>query len=144
MAMTSNATTSVHQRALATTGSDWAFLALRVGFTVAPILAGADKFLNLMTDWTQYVAPTITSTLGISAHQFMMIVGAIEIVAGLLVAFKPRIGGMVVAAWLAGIILNFVLNPNHYWDVALRDLGLLIGAFSLSMLASDAPRREAV
>jgi hypothetical protein len=121
-------------------GSALAFAALRIGFTVAPIVAGADKFLNLLTDWSKYVAPGITNTLGVSAQQFMMIVGAIEIVAGLLVAVKPRIGGTLVAAWLAGIILNFVIHPEHYWDVALRDLGLLIGAFSLAMLAGDAER----
>jgi uncharacterized membrane protein YphA (DoxX/SURF4 family) len=142
MAISSNATALEH-RSLATTNTDWAFLALRAGFTAAPILAGIDKFTNFMTDWSQYVAPGITSTLGVSAHQFMMAVGPIEIVAGLLVAVKPKIGGMVVAAWLFGIILNFAFSPKHYWDVALRDLGLMIGAASLSLLAADAEKRNA-
>jgi uncharacterized membrane protein YphA (DoxX/SURF4 family) len=122
---------------VATPGVSLAFTALRLGFTVAPILAGADKFLDLMTNWDKYLAPVIPRTLGVTAHTFMMVVGAIEIVAGLLVAWKPRIGGFVVAAWLAGIILNLVLNPDHYWDVALRDLGLLLGALSLGLIAGD-------
>jgi hypothetical protein len=142
MAFTSAANIGTNRQAVLSTGAEKAFWALRIGFTVAPILAGADKFMGLLTEWDRYVAPAITNTLGIGAHQFMMIVGAIEIVAGLLVAFKPRIGGMVVAAWLAGIILNFVIHPNHYWDIALRDLGLLIGAFALSMLAADASRNS--
>lgn len=133
------------QRA-ATPGVSMAFTALRLGFTVAPILAGADKFLGMMTNWDKYLAPIVPHTLGIAAHTFMMVVGAIEIVAGLLVAWKPRLGGFVVAAWLAGIILNLVLNPDHYWDVALRDLGLLLGALSLGLIASDLespnPRRS--
>ena len=118
-------------------GVSMAFAALRLGFTVAPILAGGDKFLGLMTNWDKYLAPIVPKTLDIASHTFMMGVGAIEIVAGLLVALKPRIGGFVVAAWIAGIILNLVLNPDHYWDVALRDLGLLIGALSLGLIASD-------
>ena len=127
---------------VATPGVSMAFAALRLGFTVAPILAGADKFLGLLTDWDKYLAPIFPRTLGVSSHTFMTVVGAIEIVAGLLVAWKPRIGGFVVAAWLAGIILNLVLNPNHSWDVALRDLGLLIGALSLGLIASDFERSD--
>ncbi|RYG22676.1 hypothetical protein EON82_16375 [bacterium] len=128
---------------VATPGVSMAFNVLRLGFTVAPILAGTDKFLDFMTNWDKYLAPIVPRTLGVTAHTFMMIVGAIEIVAGLLVAWKPRLGGFVVAAWLAGIILNLLLNPDHYWDVALRDLGLLLGALALGLIAGDLERPNA-
>lgn len=111
-----------------------AFLLLRFGFTVAPIIAGLDKFLHLLTDWDKYLAPFVPNTLGIQAHTFMMLVGVVEIVAGLVVAFAPRFGGYLVAAWLAGIILN-LLAVGGYLDVALRDLGLLLGATALARLA---------
>jgi hypothetical protein len=111
-----------------------AFMILRFGFTVAPIIAGLDKFLHLLTDWDKYLAPFVPNTLGIQAHTFMMLVGVVEIVAGLVVAFAPRFGGYLVAAWLAGIILN-LLAVGGYLDVALRDLGLLLGAVALARLA---------
>ena len=111
-----------------------AFLILRFGFTVAPIIAGLDKFLRLLTDWDKYLAPFIPNTLGIQPHTFMMAVGVIEIVAGLIVAFAPRFGGWIVAAWLAGIIVSLVA-VGGYLDIALRDLGLLLGAVSLARLA---------
>jgi hypothetical protein len=111
-----------------------AFVILRFGFTVAPIIAGLDKFLHLLTDWDKYLAPFVPNALGVSPHTFMMIVGIIEIVAGLVVAFAPRFGGYLVAAWLAGIILNLVA-VGGYLDVALRDFGLLLGAISLARLA---------
>ncbi|HEV8117365.1 MAG TPA: hypothetical protein VGQ32_02510 [Thermoanaerobaculia bacterium] len=111
-----------------------AFQILRFGFTVAPIIAGADKFLHLLTDWDKYLAPFVPNALGIQPHTFMLIVGAVEIVAGLAVAFAPRFGGYLVAAWLAGIILNLV-SVGGFLDVALRDLGLLLGAVSLARLA---------
>ena len=114
--------------------SHQAFQILRLGFTVAPIIAGLDKFLQLLTNWDKYLAPAVPNTLGIAPHTFMMIVGAIEIVAGLLVAVNPRIGGYVVAAWLAGIIVNLLL-VGGYLDVALRDLGLALGALALARLA---------
>jgi hypothetical protein len=110
-----------------------AFQALHVGFVAAPILAGADKFTGLMTDWTKYLAPEIDRIVPGTAHQLMLGVGVIEILAGLLVAFVPRIGGYVVAAWLAGIIVNLALLGS-YWDVALRDVGLMLGAFALGRL----------
>ena len=118
-----------------------AFQILRFGFTVAPIIAGLDKFLHLLTNWDKYLAPVIPNSLGISAHTFMLIVGVVEIVAGLLVAVQPRIGGYVVAAWLLGIILNLVA-VGGYLDVALRDLGLLLGALSLARLAEAEVRVE--
>ena len=113
-----------------------AFTVLRVGFTVAPILFGLDKFFNLMTDWTQYLAPWINDIVPGTAQQAMYAVGVIEIVAGILVAVAPRLGGYVVAAWLGGIILNLLTaGEPGYYDIALRDFGLLLGAFSLGRLA---------
>lgn len=110
-----------------------AYRILHIGFTVAPILAGLDKFTNLLVDWTQYLAPFIANI--VPASTFMGIVGVVEIVAGLLVFFKPRIGAYVVAAWLAGIIFNLLLVPG-YLDVALRDLGLFLGALALARLST--------
>lgn len=112
-----------------------AYRALQLGFVVAPILAGADKFLGLMTEWTQYLWPGFSNILGISPTAFMGVVGVVEIVAGIVVAVKPRFGGYLVAAWLVGIILNLLL-VGGYFDIALRDLGLAIGAFALARLAT--------
>ena len=112
-----------------------AFLTLRVGFVVAPILFGLDKFTNLLTDWTTYLAPTLDRLIPGSASSAMLAVGVIEIVAGLVVAVRPRVGGYLVAAWLAGIITNLLLLGDHY-DVALRDLGLLLAALALARLAT--------
>jgi uncharacterized membrane protein YphA (DoxX/SURF4 family) len=111
-----------------------AFLILRLGFTVAPIIAGLDKFLNLLTNWEKYLAPFIPNALGTQPRTFMMVVGAVEIVAGLVVAMQPRFGGYLVAVWLLGIIINLVM-VGGYLDVALRDLGLLLGALALARLA---------
>jgi uncharacterized membrane protein YphA (DoxX/SURF4 family) len=115
-------------------GSRQAFFLLRFGFTVAPIIAGLDKFLHLLTDWDKYLAPAVSNTLGIQPHTFMMIVGVIEIVAGVVVAINPRFGGYLVSAWLFGIIIDLVL-VGGYLDIALRDLGLLLGALALARLA---------
>ena len=111
-----------------------AFLLLRTVFAVAPILFGLDKFLGLLTDWEQYLAPQIDDLVPGTAHQAMLAVGVVEVVAGLLVAVLPRIGGYVVAAWLAGIIVNLLL-AGGFSDVALRDFGLLVGALALARLA---------
>ena len=111
-----------------------AFAILRFGFTVAPIVAGLDKFLQLLTNWDKYLAPGISNALGIAPHTFMTVVGVVEIVAGLLVAWRPRWGGYVVAAWLLGIIGDLVVTGG-YLDVALRDLGLCLGALALEKLA---------
>ena len=123
-----------------------AFRLLQVGFVVAPILAGADKFFHLLANWDMYLANSIERLLPFNGHTFMLIAGAIEIVAGLLVAVAPRIGGFVVSAWLCGIIVNLLLIPGFY-DVALRDLGLAIGACALGLLAREygrpATRKEA-
>jgi hypothetical protein len=115
-------------------GSLQAFRILRFGFTVAPIIAGLDKFLHLLTDWDKYLAPLVSNTLGIRPHTFMMVVGVIEIVAGVVVAVNPRFGGYLVALWLFGIIVNLLLLGG-YLDVALRDLGLFLGALALARLA---------
>jgi hypothetical protein len=112
-----------------------AFALLRTAFTLAPIAFGIDKFFNVLTDWPQYLAPTFNDVIPGSAHQAMLMVGAIEIVAGLVVALKPRFGGYLVAAWLAGIIVNLLLIPGFY-DVALRDFGLLVAALALARLAA--------
>jgi hypothetical protein len=111
-----------------------AFLLLRTVFTVAPILFGLDKFVGLLTDWEQYLAPQIDAVVPGTAYQVMLAVGVVEILAGLLVAVLPRIGGLVVAAWLAGIIVNLLLVGGFY-DVALRDFGLLVAALALARLA---------
>ena len=112
-----------------------AYLALRVGFVVAPILFGLDKFTNLLTDWTVYLAPGIDRLVPGSASGAMLAVGIIEIVAGLVVAVRPKVGGYLVAAWLAGIITNLLLLGDRY-DVALRDFGLLLAALALARLAT--------
>lgn len=124
----------VSRERLASDHAYQAFTLLRIGFTVAPILAGLDKFFNLLVNWEQYLAPWIANLAPVSPTTFMMIAGVIEIVAGLVVAVKPRFGGFLVAAWLAGIIVNLLSFPGWY-DIALRDLGLLIGAFSLGLMA---------
>lgn len=116
-----------------------AFLLLRTAFTVAPIAFGLDKFLGLLTDWEQYLAPWVDDLVPGSAHQAMLAVGVVEIVAGVLVAVRPRLGGYVVAAWLLGIIVNLV-SLGDYLDVALRDVGLLVGALALARLAASSDR----
>jgi hypothetical protein len=112
-----------------------AFTLLRIGFTVAPILFGLDKFLNWLVDWRIYLAPQIDDLVPGNAHQAMLIVGVIEIVAGLVVAVRPRFGGYLVAAWLSGIIVNLLIQADFY-DIALRDFGLLLGALALTRLAT--------
>jgi hypothetical protein len=112
-----------------------AFALLRVGFRIAPILFVIDKFLNFLVDWDHYLAPRLNDLRPGIAHQVMLVVGVIEIVAGLVVAVRPRFGGYLVAAWLGGIIVNLLIHADHY-DVALRDFGLLIAAVALARLAT--------
>ncbi len=112
-----------------------AFHILRFAFTVAPIIAGVDKFLHLLVNWDQYLPPVANSILGGRGHEFMYLVGVIEIVAGIGVFLKPKIFAYVVAAWLILIIVNLLLIPG-YFDVALRDLGLALGAVALGRLSS--------
>ena len=111
-----------------------AYLMLRIAFAVAPILFGLDKFANVLVDWPQYLAPWVNDLMPGSAQDFMYFVGVVEIAAGVLVALKPRYGAPLVAAWLAGIIFN-LLTFSGWYDVALRDFGLMLGALTLARLA---------
>jgi len=112
-----------------------AFTLLRVGFTVAPILFGLDKFANVMVDWPTYLAPWINDILPGSGQDAMYAIGVVEIVAGLCVAVRPRYGALLVAAWLGGIIFN-LLTYSGFYDIALRDFGLMLGALTLARLAT--------
>jgi hypothetical protein len=114
--------------------ADQAFLMLRTVFTVAPIAFGLDKFAGILTHWEKYLAPWINGLVPGNAHQAMLAVGVVEVVAGVLVALRPQIGGYVVALWLAGIIVD-LLTLGGYYDVALRDFGLLVGALALARLS---------
>lgn len=116
-----------------------AFTILRLGFTVAPILAGLDKFFHLLVNWDQYLPPIVNNLVGGNGHQLMLAVGVIEIVAGIGVFFKPRIFAYVVAAWLVVIILNLLAIPG-YFDIALRDFGLMLGALALGRLSQTYAR----
>ncbi|MGP9707418.1 hypothetical protein [Brachybacterium sp. AOP24-D1-21] len=121
-----------------------AFWVLRLGFVVLPLLMGLDKFTNLLTDWPGYLAPWLVALLPVSAQAAMYAVGVVEIVAGIAVALRPRLAAWVVAAWLAGIIVN-LLTYSGFYDVALRDVGLLVAAVALGLLARtyDRPRVDA-
>jgi uncharacterized membrane protein YphA (DoxX/SURF4 family) len=119
--------------------SKQAFQILRFGFTVAPILAGLDKFFHLLVNWDQYLAPFANNLTGGRGHQVMLVVGVIEIAAGIGVFLKPRIFAYIVAAWLLLIILNLLAIPG-YFDVALRDLGLMLGALALGRLSHSFDR----
>jgi len=116
-----------------------AYLILHAGFAALPIVAGIDKFFHVLTEWDMYLAPLVSKALPFSTNLFMEISGVVEIAAGLLVAFRPRIGAYVVALWLAGIIVNLLLAASFY-DIALRDFGLLLGALALARLAREFDR----
>lgn len=130
------ATTSPTGTTRTSIGADRAFLLLRTLFTVAPIAFGLDKFTEVLTHWEQYLAPWINDLVPGNAHQAMLAVGVIEVVAGIAVAVAPRYGALLVAGWLGGIILNLV-TLGDYYDVALRDFGLLVAALALAVLAHD-------
>jgi hypothetical protein len=126
---------------IAETAHNYAYQAYQIlhwGFVIAPILAGVDKFFNKLTDWSMYLWAPLGNIVG-GAGTFMRIVGVIEIVAGFLVAFKPKIGAPIVAIWLIGIIVNLLLLGS-YFDIALRDFGLCLGALALSRLAMEFDR----
>lgn len=126
-----------------TTGNrERAALMLRTLFTVAPIAFGLDKFFGLLTDWEQYLAPWIDDLVPGTAHQAMLAVGVVEILAGVVVAIAPRYGALLVAAWLGGIIVNLV-TMGEYYDIALRDFGLLVAALALAVLAAPDRRERA-
>ncbi len=128
--------------AVAHSGARQAFLILYAGFALLPLLAGLDKFLHLLVDWDVYLAPIVTQIIPVDGHTFMLAVGAIEIVAGLLVLYRPQIGAYVVALWLWGIIANLLLIPGYY-DIALRDFGLSLGALALARLSPELHRPTA-
>ena len=107
---------------------------MRYTYGLVPIVAGLDKFTNLLTDWKNYIAPSVNNALPFSASTFMSIVGVIEIIAGIIVLIRPRLGGFIVMAWLISIALNLLIS-GHYYDVAVRDLVMAIGAFSLAKLS---------
>jgi hypothetical protein len=111
-----------------------AFMLLRTAFTVAPIAFGVDKATNLLTDWQSYLSPTIDQLLPGTASQLMLVVGLVEVIGGVMVGLRPQLGAYLVAGWLAGIILNLLLIPGFY-DIALRDFGLLLAALALARLA---------
>jgi len=111
-----------------------AYRILQVAFVAAPVIAGIDKFFDRLVDWDMYLAPAIANGLGGKTHGWMMAAGAVEIIAGILVALKPRYFAYVVCAWLVGIVINLLLSKGFY-DIALRDLGLALGALALGRLA---------
>jgi hypothetical protein len=121
-------------------GAYQAYKLLHIGFTVAPIVAGVDKFFHVLVDWDAYLAPLANRVLAGNGHVFMLVVGVIEIIAGIGVALRPRIFSYVVAGWLLGIIVNLLLippsNPIPHYDVALRDFGLFLGALALARLSA--------
>lgn len=117
-----------------------AFRILHVAFTALPLAAGIDKFFHVLVDWDMYLSPIFPRTVGIPGHTFMLGVGAIEVAAGLLVAIAPRSGGWLVGLWLCGIVVNLLSLPA-YFDIALRDFGLALGAFALARLAMDYSER---
>lgn len=113
-----------------------AYQLLRFAFVVAPIVAGLDKFFRVLVNWDVYLSPLVPTLLAVSPRQFMISVGVVELVAGILVAVKPRIGGAITGVWLLCIVANLLTIPGFY-DIALRDLGLSLAAFSLSLLAVE-------
>ena len=108
---------------------------LRWTYGLVPIIAGADKFMHVLTDWNKYLAPVVTDILPLSPNAFMSIVGVIEIIAGILVFIKPKLGSMIVGLWLMAIAINLLIAG--YLDIAVRDIVMAVGAFSLSALISD-------
>jgi hypothetical protein len=138
----------VRSRSEVTDPAYQAYQILHLAFVVAPIIAGADKFFHLLVNWDNYLAPAVNRLLGGHGHAFMLVVGAIEIAAGIGVALRPRIFSYVVAAWLLGIVANLLLfPPSHpfpHYDVALRDFGLCLGALALGRLSGrfDAPSED--
>jgi hypothetical protein len=113
-----------------------AYQILHVAFVLAPVLAGLDKFFHLLVNWDMYLAPAIANLSPIGGHGLMLVVGVIEIIAGIIVALKPRIGAYIVFAWLVAIIINLLIIPG-YFDIALRDFGLALGALALGRLSQE-------
>jgi hypothetical protein len=122
--------------ALGTRPAYQAYRILHVGFVVLPIVAGLDKFVHILANWDMYLAPAVSNFLHVAPHSLMLMVGVVEIVAGLIVAVRPRIGAYIVMLWLWGIIVNLLLIPS-YFDIALRDAGLSLGAIALGRLSRE-------
>src|SRR5204863_9331580 len=132
--------TTTNQSAASTSSTAYqAYWILHVGFTVAPILAGLDKFSHLLVNWDQYVPGVVANASPIQPHTLMLVVGVIEIVAGIGVWLKPQIFAYIVAAWLVVIIINLLLIPG-YFDIALRDFGLFLAALALARLSQQYSR----
>jgi hypothetical protein len=127
---------SVDASRVAHRAANAAYRVLQAGFIALPMIAGLDKFTRTLVDWDHYVSQPVANLLPFSVHTFMLIVGLVEISAGLLIAVLPRIGGFVAAAWLCGIGINLLLPPGYY-DIALRDFGLATGALALALLARE-------
>jgi hypothetical protein len=140
MANALNVASTTTREVRSSTAVNWpayhAFWILWVGFAALPILAGLDKDFHLLVNWEQYLAPVVTQVLPISSYSFMLAIGVLEIAAGLLVIARPRAGAYVVAIWLWGIIANLLLIPGFY-DIALRDFGLSLGALALGRLSAE-------
>jgi hypothetical protein len=113
-----------------------AYKILHVAFVIAPVAAGLDKFFHVLVNWDMYLAPVVARLSPIGGHNLMLVVGVVEIIAGILVALKPRIGAYVVCAWLLGIVINLLIIPG-FFDIALRDFGLALGALALGRLSQE-------
>jgi hypothetical protein len=132
---------NIDQRDHRPKGERDAYKLLYAGFMAAPIIAGVDKFTDKLGNWDKYLSDGVAEQLPVERHTFMQAIGLIEIAAGLLVAAKPKWGGYVVGAWLAGIVANLWTKPE-YRDIALRDTGLALAALALARMAADVPRRR--
>lgn len=128
--------TNIAVASIASSPAYQAFQILRIAFTVAPVVAGLDKFFHTLVNWDMYLAPAIAAASSIGGHGLMQVVGVIEMIAGVVVAIKPRIGAYVVSAWLAGIVINLLMIPG-YFDIALRDFGLSLAALALARLSRE-------
>jgi hypothetical protein len=139
----SSARTTRRKKPLAETGVSGpayqAYQILHVGFVVAPIVAGLDKFFNLLVNWEQYLPPFVNKMVGGRGHELMLVAGVVEIIAGLGVWFKPKFFAYVVSAWLLMIVVNLLMIPGYY-DIALRDFGLALGALALARLSQNFDR----
>jgi uncharacterized membrane protein YphA (DoxX/SURF4 family) len=136
----------VHERGTAPAALDKATrvaIILRWTYGLVPIAAGVDKFFHFLTDWTQYLAPVVINVIPVSPNTFMNIVGAIEIFAGILVLVRPRLGSFIVGCWLLGIAANLVMT-GQYYDIAVRDIVMAIGAFCLFILSNGNGRRDEI
>ena len=133
--VTANYSAQSQSATVARSSTDKVITILKLTYGLVPIVAGADKFTHLLVDWDKYLAPVVVNMFPFSAHTFMLIIGVIEIVAGVLVLLKPKVGSIIVSLWLTGIAINLLLT-GQYYDVAVRDVVMAIGAYSLFTLLS--------